>query len=131
MCGVIDIDTAMRPRLTLGYREATAVADSPVAAAGTTVFAHEFHRTSVVPAGRSVPAEHRAAARGSVPPEEGTPHPAESGYGAWAWLVDDRLEGFVRGRVHASYLHLHWAGTPTVPARLVAAANAARAERQP
>jgi cobyrinic acid a,c-diamide synthase len=132
MCGVVDIDTAMQSRLTLGYREARAVADSPVAAAGTTVFAHEFHRTSVVPdgvvvpdAGVVVPAAEGAAAGAG----DGAPHPVRADSDARAWLVEGRLEGFVRGRVHASYLHLHWAGTPTVPGRLVAAARSARNEQ--
>lgn len=37
-------------------------------------------------------------------------------------------EGFVYRRVHASYLHLHWAGRPGAATRLLAAARAARRE---
>jgi cobyrinic acid a,c-diamide synthase len=33
-------------------------------------------------------------------------------------------EGFVQDGVHASYLHLHWAGLPGVADRFVAAARA-------
>ena len=36
----------------------------------------------------------------------------------------ERAEGHVGGAVHASYLHTHWAATPAVAARLVAAAAA-------
>jgi cobyrinic acid a,c-diamide synthase len=32
-------------------------------------------------------------------------------------------EGFVHRSVHASHLHLHWAGQPSIAARLVAAAS--------
>lgn len=124
MCGVLDADAAMGPRLTLGYRTAVAAADSPLAEAGTAVSAHEFHRTVLLPP------SHRS---GSDPaPAAGSA--GSAGGPAW-WLPagvgePGRAEGFVRRGVHASYLHLHWAGTPTVPARLVAAARAARAERE-
>jgi cobyrinic acid a,c-diamide synthase len=96
MCGVLDVDTTMTERLTLGYRDAVAATDSPLAAAGTRVRGHEFHRT---------------ATRG------GTAN-------AWRWTARGVAvtEGFVRHRVHASYLHTHWSGTPGTAERLVAAA---------
>lgn len=47
MCGVLDIDTAMSSRLTLGYRDAEAVTDSPLASPGLRVHGHEFHQTTV------------------------------------------------------------------------------------
>ena len=43
----------MTGRLTLGYREAVAVRDSPVARAGERVRGHEFHRTVGSRAGRA------------------------------------------------------------------------------
>jgi cobyrinic acid a,c-diamide synthase len=96
MCGVLDADATMTDRLTLGYRDAVALTGSSVAPAGTRVTGHEFHRTTVTP---------RAG---------GTP--------AWAWRGAEP-EGFVAGGVHASYLHLHWAGHPEMAHRLVAAAS--------
>ncbi|MDP3711352.1 MAG: cobyrinate a,c-diamide synthase [Mycobacteriales bacterium] len=42
------------------------------------------------------------------------------GGGAWA-----NGEGFVAGAVHASYLHLHWAGIPGIATRFVEAARCA------
>jgi cobyrinic acid a,c-diamide synthase len=51
MCGVIDASAEMTPRLTLGYREATALTDHPVWPAGTRVRGHEFHRSKVTPEG--------------------------------------------------------------------------------
>lgn len=95
MCGVLDVTARMTERLTLGYREAVAGVDSVVAEAGTAVPAHEFHRTSVEPAAADPP----------------------------AWRMGTRAEGFVRGNVHASYLHLHWAGRPEIARRFVAAAR--------
>lgn len=94
MCGVLDVDAQMTDRLTLGYRDATAAADSFAWRKGEGVRAHEFHRTAVQPAVTDAP----------------------------AWRVADAVEGFVTGNVHASYLHTHWAATPDVAARFVAAA---------
>jgi cobyrinic acid a,c-diamide synthase len=93
MCGVLDADAAMTPKLTLGYRDAVAVSPSWLAPVGTRVTGHEFHRTAVT-------------ARSAASP-------------AWAWR-DAPPEGFVTGNVHASYLHLHWAAHPEFAQRLVA-----------
>ncbi|MFF0152896.1 cobyrinate a,c-diamide synthase [Micromonospora sp. NPDC005203] len=93
MCGRLDLTARMTGRLTLGYREAVAVTDSPVARAGEPVRGHEFHRTTTDPG------------HGDRP--------------AWRW--DDAQHGFVSRRVHASYLHTHWAGHPEAARRLVEA----------
>jgi cobyrinic acid a,c-diamide synthase len=60
--------------------------------AGQRVHGHEFHRTATDPVAGGQP----------------------------AYCVNGRPEGFVVGRVHASYLHLHWAGLPTIARELVA-----------
>ena len=99
MCGVLGADAAMTPKLTLGYRTAAAAADSVIARAGDRVRAHEFHRTSVSSGSADAP--------------------------AWR-LSSGATEGFIRGAVVASYLHLHWAGQPGFAARFAAAAGAAR-----
>jgi cobyrinic acid a,c-diamide synthase len=101
MCGVIDAEAAMTPTLTLGYRDAVALSDSLLAPAGTRVTGHEFHRTTVHP---------RSGLLLSPAAEP-----------AWAWRGADP-EGFASGSVHASYLHLHWAGNPAMARRVVAAA---------
>ncbi len=96
MCGVLDASARMTDRLTLGYREARATHDSPLAGEGTPVRGHEFHYSAV-----------------------------ESGVGERpAWELADRgPEGFVSGGVHASYLHTHWAATPELPRRLLRTAK--------
>ncbi|MEU1814408.1 cobyrinate a,c-diamide synthase [Streptomyces roseifaciens] len=99
MCGVLPADARMSGRLTLGYREAVAIADNVLAQAGTRVRGHEFHRTVTEPGAGGTPAW-------------GFTHP------------ERRTEGFARDGVHASYLHVHWAGAPGTAARLVAAAAA-------
>ncbi|TXL92960.1 cobyrinate a,c-diamide synthase [Streptomyces sp. IB2014 016-6] len=94
MCGVLDADARMSQRLTLGYREAVAVGDSVLAAAGTRLRGHEFHRTVLEPGAGAAPAW------GLVRPER-------------------RVEGFVQRGVHASYLHTHWAAAPGMARRFV------------
>ncbi|MCO7221635.1 cobyrinate a,c-diamide synthase [Klenkia sp. PcliD-1-E] len=99
MCGVLDAEAAMHSRLTLGYRAAVAMTNSVLAPAGTRVRGHEFHRTRTSPGAGPTP--------------------------AWQWSADGP-EGFVQGGVHASYLHLNWAGSPQMATRFVAAAAAVR-----
>ncbi|MFI9751721.1 cobyrinate a,c-diamide synthase [Streptomyces collinus] len=94
MCGVLDAGARMTERLTLGYRDAVAVGDSVLAAAGTRMRGHEFHRTAVEPGSGAKPAW---GVRGPRP----------------------RVEGFVERGVHASYLHTHWASEPGVARRFV------------
>ncbi|WP_441182095.1 cobyrinate a,c-diamide synthase [Micromonospora sp. BQ11] len=94
MCGRLDHTARMTGRLTLGYRDAVAVGDSPVHVVGERVRGHEFHRTVTDPG------------HGERP----------------AWRFDDADHGFVTGQVHASYLHTHWAGHPYAARRLVEAA---------
>lgn len=100
MAGVVDADAEFGPRLTLGYRDAVALADSALWRAGERVRGHEFHRTRLVTAAPDAP--------------------------AWGWRdgTGARIrEGALVGRVHASYLHTHPAGNPSATARFVAAAD--------
>ncbi|MGV9250188.1 cobyrinate a,c-diamide synthase [Streptomyces sp. NPDC003697] len=94
MCGVLDAAARMSERLTLGYRDAVAVGDSVLAAAGERMRGHEFHRTVVEPGAGAAPAWGVRAPR-------------------------RRVEGFVQGGVHASYLHTHWASAPGAARRFV------------
>jgi cobyrinic acid a,c-diamide synthase len=100
---VIDADAAMTPTLTLGYRDAVALTDSPLAATGTRLTGHEFHRTAVHPRSGLLLSPAGAA--------------------AWAWRGGDP-EGFAGPGLHASYLHLHWAARPDIAHRVAAAAAA-------
>ncbi|WP_330318253.1 cobyrinate a,c-diamide synthase [Streptomyces platensis] len=104
MCGVLPAEARMTERLTLGYREAVALRDNALAAAGTRVRGHEFHRTALEPGAGADPAW-------------GLTHP------------ERRIEGFVSGGVHASYLHVHWAAEPSLAGRLVASAARSAAAR--
>ena len=103
MVGALDAEAAMTPKLTLRYQTLLATQDSLLAARGARVTGHEFHRTHVDP-------------------------PAGDDE---AWLVDGQRVGFSvdpagRGRpsLHASYLHLHWAGHPQLAQRFADAVHA-------
>jgi len=93
MTGALAADAAMTPRLTLAYRSVVAATDNLLGRAGETVTGHEFHRTAVDPGAGSPP----------------------------AWLVDGQAEGYASATLHASYLHVHWAGHPQLAARFAAA----------
>jgi len=96
MCGVLDVAARMTDRLTLGYREARATHDSPLAEENASVRGHEFHYSAVEPGAGQSP--------------------------AWD-LAGRSVEGFVAGGVHASYLHTHWAAVPELPRRLLRTAK--------
>ncbi|SNY88664.1 cobyrinic acid a,c-diamide synthase [Nocardia amikacinitolerans] len=100
MAGVVDADAEFGPRLTLGYRDAVALADSALWRAGERVRGHEFHRTRLLTTAQDAP--------------------------AWGWQDGSGArvrEGALVGRVHASYLHTHPAGNPAATARFVVAAD--------
>jgi cobyrinic acid a,c-diamide synthase len=98
-CALVPADARMTGTLTLGYREAAALRDTPLLTAGSRVRAHEFHHTVSEPA------------HGPEP--------------AWQ-LADGSVSGWAGPGMLASYLHLHWAGLPQAAPRLVQAARAAR-----
>ncbi|WP_030919121.1 cobyrinate a,c-diamide synthase [Streptosporangium amethystogenes] len=93
MCGRLDITATMTGRLTLGYRDAVATATSVLTREGERYRGHEFHRTATDP-GHATPPLFR-----------------------WRGAAD----GFAEPLLAASYLHLHWAGSPELAERLIAA----------
>jgi cobyrinic acid a,c-diamide synthase len=100
MCGVLSGSARFTQRLTLGYRDAVALADSSMHAAGERVTGHEFHRTTV---------------------EFTDPKPPAWAFrGAGAVTVHD---GAIRGGVHAGYLHTHPAAHPQSVRRFLIAAT--------
>ena len=99
MRGVLSGSARFTERLTLGYREAIVVADSPMHKIGDRTMGHEFHRTAV-------------SFTGDYPP---------------AWVLRGRglarrSDGAVDGGVHAGYLHIHPAAHASAIRRFVAAA---------
>ncbi len=106
MAGVLPVVTRMLERLrTLGYVEAELSSDAAWGAAGQRLRGHEYHYSEIesdeLAAGGWRRAYRLNRRRGG----------------------DVRDEGFQRGRVLASYVHLHWASRPEAAGRLVDAAR--------
>ena len=97
MAGILPATAAMAGRLVLRYPAAVAATDSLLTKAGEEVTGHEFHRT------RTSPAAGESA----------------------AWAIDDEPVGYASGNLHASYLHVHWAGHPQLAQRFADAVYAA------
>ncbi|ACK64528.1 cobyrinic acid a,c-diamide synthase [Rippkaea orientalis PCC 8801] len=92
MVGILPTTAMMGSQLTLGYRQATALENTPLLNKGTTLWGHEFHRSSL-----------------SNPPLK----PLFS-LTSWHYSPFIQTEGWVNFQVHASYIHLHFAGCPSV-----------------
>jgi cobyrinic acid a,c-diamide synthase len=104
MAGLLPF-TAQRGALSLGYREAQASTDGLLVRRGERFGGHEFHRWQL----------QAMTGGGDLWQLEG-------------WGSPRRSEGWTTPTLHASWLHLHWAGCPLIPFRLAAAAaNAGRA----
>ncbi|MBD2127251.1 cobyrinate a,c-diamide synthase [Microcoleus sp. ZQ-A2] len=99
MVGVLPTTTVMGKRLTVGYRQATALQDSPLLPAGVTVWGHEFHHSQLT----AMPDKPLFETRGYDQRGEGKA----------------ATEGWQLHQVHASYVHLHWGGRPEIPAQFL------------
>lgn len=97
MVGAIPTTAVMGSRLTLGYRQATALQDSPLLSAGAVVWGHEFHRSRL----SEMPTSPLFQKRGYDPQSPAT------------------LEGWRLDHVHASYIHLHFGGHLEIPSRFL------------
>ncbi|WP_462417641.1 cobyrinate a,c-diamide synthase [Kytococcus sp. Marseille-QA3725] len=109
MSGVVPDSAWMGRRSVLGYREATATADTLLCAAGTTVRGHEIHRTRLE--------------------QSGSP-------AAWQW--DDAADGFSldaagegHPTLHGSFLHTHPVGHPELGCAFAEAVHRATAVPAP
>ena len=110
MVGAVEADAVMGPRLTMGYRVAVSDRETLLGRPGEEVTGHEFHRTTVGAGGDGGAGE--AGAEGDVGP---------------AWLLDGRADGVAGEALHASYLHVHWAGHPQLAQRFADAVHRAPA----
>ena len=94
LAGVLPIETAMLEKLrVLGYTEVAWAADSLWGRAGEVARGHEFHYSRIT---------------ADFSPAEGW-RPA---YSLGGRRASSGCEGFVKGRLQAGYVHLHWASRP-------------------
>ncbi|MEL7354294.1 MAG: cobyrinate a,c-diamide synthase [Cyanobacteria bacterium P01_A01_bin.116] len=95
----------MGGRLALGYRRATALEDSPLLAKGQTVVGHEFHKSSVI---------------------KTLSHPGYSTQRYWGDMASEQLEGYCKGNLLASYVHLHWGDNRAIAQRFIQQCRSAK-----
>ncbi|MBF0520912.1 MAG: cobyrinate a,c-diamide synthase [Nitrospirae bacterium] len=97
MCGVLPVKCEMRPKLSrLGYREVKLTDDTIIGHKGDILRGHEFHYSDIYEKSTSIKNIY------------------ENTEGAAGFLVKNTL---------ASYVHLHFAGTPSPALRLVTEMN--------
>jgi cobyrinic acid a,c-diamide synthase len=99
LAGVVPADGHMGDRLTLGYRRATTRTDCPIGRAGTSIRGHEFHYSTIEPAGDALTMTGR---------------------------FGTGCAGFASPALLASYLHVHLAAEPAWAERFVMTAAAGR-----
>ena len=97
MVGAISSVVTMKAKLTLGYRKAIALHNSPLIAVQQKVIGHEFHRSQIL---------------------------TSSDISLWQLQgfhksSPQTLEGFSKNHLHASYLHLHWGENQHLPQRFI------------
>jgi cobyrinic acid a,c-diamide synthase len=101
MVNIFPTAAKMGKRLTLGYRQAIALQDSPLVAKGDLVWGHEFHRSSLT---------------------ELSDRPLYSLKGYDSHLQYPS-EGWQKHQVHASYTHLHFGAQKHLLERFLTAAR--------
>jgi len=97
MVGIFPTAAVMGKRLTLGYRQATALQESPLVKVGDRLWGHEFHRSSLT----QLPDKPLLSLQGYDSRQQFSP------------------EGWQRYQVHASYTHLHFGAQPQLVERFL------------
>ena len=102
MVGIFPATAIMGKRLTLGYRQATALQNSPLVQMGDRFWGHEFHRSAL----NSLALEQKSD-RSLL---------SLQGYDS---NLQFSPEGWQRYQVHASYVHLHFGAQPHLAERFL------------
>jgi cobyrinic acid a,c-diamide synthase len=96
LAGVVDAEGTMTKRLHLGYRTARTLTATPLGPTGTEFRGHEFHYSTVAPAGGALQFESR---------------------------FTSRTDGFATATMLATYLHTHLAARPDLAESFVRSAS--------
>jgi cobyrinic acid a,c-diamide synthase len=97
MTGIFPTAAVMGKRLTLGYRQATALQDSCLVKKGDRFWGHEFHRSTL----EQAPDQPLIALEGYESQQQFAP------------------EGWQKYQVHAAYTHLHFGAQPQLAKRFL------------
>jgi cobyrinic acid a,c-diamide synthase len=97
MVGIFPTTAVMGKRLTLGYRQITAIRDSLLFNVGDRVWGHEFHRSSLT----ELPAQPLCNLEG---------YESNLVFGSEGWNLY---------QAQASYVHLHFGSRPNLPERFL------------
>ncbi|MEQ8971539.1 MAG: cobyrinate a,c-diamide synthase [Coleofasciculus sp. C1-SOL-03] len=97
MVGILPTKAIMGKRLTLGYRQATALQNTPLVLIGEKVWGHEFHRSQLT----ATPEHPLFKIRGYEPKGK------------------TNVEGWQMHQLHASYIHLLWGERIEIPLRFL------------
>lgn len=108
MVSAIPTTTVMRSRLTLGYRQATALQNTPIVEKNVSLRGHEFHRSTPTIEPDQPLFELTGLSQSSI-----------------------QYDGWSSPTLHASYLHLHWGATPEIPQRFVEHCTKFKYDRYP
>ena len=102
MVGVISQSVRMENRLTLGYRQATAMNTGPLLKKRQSVVGHEFHKSCVVKDEANTNRQ-----------------PAYETRRYWGGTEPSQTEGYITPNLHASYIHLNWSHQPDIAKRFI------------
>ncbi|MBW4513711.1 MAG: cobyrinate a,c-diamide synthase [Timaviella obliquedivisa GSE-PSE-MK23-08B] len=97
MVGIFPATATMGNRLTLGYRQATVLQNTPLVERGDRLWGHEFHRSTLA---------------------QESPQPVFNLQGYHSQIAL-KSEGWQRYQVHASYTHLHFGVRPELITRFL------------
>ena len=98
MVGVLPTTAIMEKKLTLGYRQAQAIKDSPFLSSGKIVWGHEFHRSRLTFSSNNPLFVTRT----------------------YKNIIANSSEGWYKNQLHASYIHLHFGGYPNIAKNFLA-----------
>jgi len=93
MAGILPFK-AKKGNLNIGYREAICKNKSPISCPGNKLIGHEFHRWEIINE-RSI---------SNIKPL----------WDVKGWNIEIKNEGFCNRLIHASWIHLHWASSPSI-----------------
>ena len=93
MAGILPFK-AKNGNLKIGYREAVSKNNSPITITGNKLIGHEFPRWEII--------------------NENYNSELKPLWNINGWNIDIKNEGFCNQLIHASWIHLHWASSPSI-----------------